>query len=125
MRLVSLNVLNDMILALCMMTCFYYGITAFACVWYLRRTLRGSLRNLVLRGFPPLDGGMVLTAVFAQTVFGSLDSGYGSGTHLGGLGLVFLVGVGILAPGAVFLIGGRARRPRFYAARAEAAGKQH
>jgi len=123
LRFVSLNVLNDTILALGMMICFYYGITAFACVWYFRRTLRGSLRNLVLRGLAPLAGGIALTAVFIQTVFDSLDPDYGSGTHLGGLGLVFLVGAGILALGALFLIGGRARRPRFYAARAEAAGK--
>ena len=114
MRFVSMNVLNDTILALGLMICFYYGITAFACVWYFRKTLRGSLRHLLLRGIAPFLGGVALSAVFAQTVVDSLDPGYGSGTHVGGLGLVFLVGAGILLAGALFLIGARKRRPRFF-----------
>lgn len=121
MRFVSLNVLNDTILALGMMICFYYGITAFACVWYFRRTLRGSVRNLMLRGLAPLLGGIALAAVFFQTVIDSLDPAYGSGTQLGGFGLVFLVGAGILAAGALFLIRGRHRRPRFYTTVAQCA----
>ncbi|GAB3620005.1 APC family permease [Glutamicibacter endophyticus] len=119
MRFVSLNVLNDTILALGMMICFYYGVTAFACVWYFRRTLTASVRNLITRGIAPLFGGIALLAVFVQTVIDSLNPDYGSGTHIAGMGLVFVVGVGILILGAVFLIGARKRRPRFYDTRPE------
>ncbi len=37
MRFISENVLWDTITALGMMICFYYGITAFACVWFFRK----------------------------------------------------------------------------------------
>lgn len=119
MRFVSTNVLNDTILALGMMICFYYGITAFACVWYFRHTLLSSPRNFITRGLAPLLGGVALAAVFLQTIVDSLDPAYGSGTEIGGLGLVFLVGAGILLLGALFLVGARKRRGTFYAARPE------
>lgn len=119
MRFVSTNVLNDTILALGMMICFYYGITAFACVWYFRHTLFASARNFFTRGLAPLLGGIALVAVFGQTIVDSLDPAYGSGTEIGGMGLVFLVGAGILLLGAVFLIGARKRRESFYTSKPE------
>lgn len=119
MRFVSTNVLNDTILALGMMICFYYGITAFACVWFFRYTLLASARNFFIRAVAPLLGGLALVAVFLQTTVDSLDPEYGSGTHVAGLGLVFVVGVGILVLGAVFLVGARKRRAGFYESRPE------
>lgn len=119
MRFVSTNVLNDTILALGMMICFYYGVTAFACVWFFRHTLLASERNFLIRGLAPLLGGLALVAVFLQTTVDSLDPEYGSGTHVAGMGLVFVVGVGILVLGAVFLIGARKRRAAFYESRPE------
>ncbi|GGL79048.1 APC family permease [Glutamicibacter protophormiae] len=119
MRFVSTNVLNDTILALGMMICFYYGITAFACVWFFRYTLLASARNFFIRAVAPLLGGLALVAVFLQTTVDSLDPEYGSGTHVAGLGLVFVVGVGILVLGAVFLAGARKRRAGFYESRPE------
>lgn len=119
MRFVSTNVLNDTILALGMMICFYYGVTAFACVWLFRHTLLASARNFLIRGLAPLLGGLALVAVFLQTTVDSLDPEYGSGTHVAGMGLVFVVGVGILVLGAVFLIGARKRRAAFYESRPE------
>ena len=119
MRFVSTNVLNDTILALGMMICFYYGVTAFACVWFFRHTLLASARNFLIRGLAPLLGGLALVAVFLQTTVDSLDPEYGSETHVAGMGLVFVVGVGILVLGAVFLIGARKRRAAFYESRPE------
>lgn len=119
MRFVSTNVLNDTILALGMMICFYYGITAFACVWFFRYTLLASARNFFIRAVAPLLGGLALVAVFLQTTVDSLDPEYGSGTHVAGMGLVFVVGVGILVLGAVFLVGARKRRAGFYESRPE------
>ncbi|QRQ78205.1 APC family permease [Glutamicibacter protophormiae] len=119
MRFVSTNVLNDTILALGMMICFYYGITAFACVWFFRYTLLASARNFFIRAVAPLLGGLALVAVFLQTTVDSLDPEYGSGTHVAGMGLVFVVGIGILVLGAVFLVGARKRRAGFYESRPE------
>ena len=119
MRVLSTNVLNDTILALGMMICFYYGMTALACAWFFRRTAFASVRNLLLRLVAPLLGGAALVAVFLQTAVDSLDPEYGSGSHIGGVGLVFVVGVGILAVGALFLVGAGRRRPGFYRAPVE------
>lgn len=117
MRVLSNNVLNDTILALGMMICFYYGLTALACVWYFRHTALDSLRNFALRRLAPLLGGIALVAVFIQTAVDSWDPAYGSGSEIFGVGLVFVIGVGIIALGALFLVGAAARRPEFFSGR--------
>lgn len=117
MRVLSNNVLNDTILALGMMICFYYGLTALACVWYFRHTALDSVRNFVLRLLAPLLGGIALVAVFIQTSIDSWDPAYGSGSEIFGIGLVFVIGVGIIALGALFLLGAAARRPEFFLGR--------
>jgi amino acid transporter len=117
MRVLSNNVLNDTILALGMMICFYYGITALACVWYFRHTALDSVRNFALRLLAPLLGGIALVAVFIQTAVDSWDPAYGSGSEIFGVGLVFVIGVGIIALGALFLVGAAARRPEFFSGR--------
>jgi hypothetical protein len=57
MRVVSENTLWDTILTLGMMICFYYGITAFACVWYFRHQWFDSVRNVFFTFLFPLVGG--------------------------------------------------------------------
>ena len=42
MTLVSDNILQDSITSLGRAIAFYYGITGFACVWYLRKELTSS-----------------------------------------------------------------------------------
>lgn len=54
------NVIADSVTALGMMIAFYYGLTGFACVWYYRKTLTESSRNLWVRGIIPLAGGVIL-----------------------------------------------------------------
>jgi amino acid transporter len=54
------NVIADSVTALGAMIAFYYGLTGFACVWYFRKTLTESTRNLWLRGILPLAGGLIL-----------------------------------------------------------------
>jgi amino acid transporter len=39
---------------------FYYGLTAFSCVWYYRKNLASSTRNLWMQGILPLLGGLIL-----------------------------------------------------------------
>jgi amino acid transporter len=54
------SVIGDSVTALGLMIAFYYGLTGFACVWYYRKSLTESGRNLWLRGIFPLLGGLIL-----------------------------------------------------------------
>jgi hypothetical protein len=99
MHVLSENVLNDTILALGLMICFYYGLTAFACTWYFRDSLFNSVRNFVCGCCAPVLGGVGLFVVFIQTAVDSWAPEFGSGSEIFGVGLVFVLGVGILALG--------------------------
>ncbi|KQU03798.1 amino acid transporter [Rhodococcus sp. Leaf7] len=110
----SENTLIDTIAALGIMICWYYGITAFACVWYFRRTLFASVRNTVFRLIFPLVGGLILLAVFVVSLEESMDPENGSGAEIGGIGLVFFLGFGILIVGAVLMMVMRFRSPAFF-----------
>lgn len=114
MRLVSENVLTDTILSLGMMICFYYGLTAFACVWYFRRQWFDSVRSFVFTLLFPLVGGGILAVLFVTTLIDSMDPAYGSGSSVGGVGLVFVLGVGIIVVGIAIMIWQAIRRPEFF-----------
>jgi amino acid transporter len=114
MVLVSENVLLDTIYALGLMICFYYGLTAAACVWYFRKELTRSGRDLVLKGVMPGLGALMLLAVFLQTAVDTLDPAYGSGSSVFGLGSVFVVGIGSLLLGAVIMLVWRRSHPEFF-----------
>ena len=93
--LLSENVLWDTILTLGMMICFYYGITAFACVWYFRKQWFDSARNVLLHvPVPARRRRHPRRAVRDDARSTSMDPEYGSGSNIGGLGLVFILGVG-------------------------------
>ncbi len=117
MRLLSENVLEDTILTLGLMICFYYGITAFSCVWYFRRSAFTSARHLVFRFLAPLIGGIALWAVFVKTLVDSTDPDFGSGSAVGGIGAVFIIGVGILLFGLAVMVYMRITRPAYFAGR--------
>ncbi len=112
--LLSESVLLDTIAALGIMICWYYGITAFACVWYFRRELFSSVHNIVFKFLFPLLGGIILAAVFVISVKESMNPDNGSGASLGGIGLVFFLGFGLLALGAVLMAVMRTRSPAFF-----------
>ena len=114
MRVLSENVLTDTILTLGMMICFYYGVTALACVWYFRREAFTSPRAFGLKFLAPLVGGIILAVIFATTLKDSMDPEFGSGSNIGGVGLVFLLGVFLLALGVVLMFVMRARHPAFF-----------
>ena len=114
MHVVSDHVLADTILTLGMMICFYYGLTAFACVFYFRRTLFQSVRNFFLRGLAPLTGGLVLAAVFLQTATDSMNPEFGSGSSVFGIGLVFVLAVGIILLGVAIMLLISWHRPGFF-----------
>lgn len=114
MHVVSENVLNDTILALGLMICFYYGLTAFACAWYFRSSAFTSARHFFLRLLCPLLGGAGLSVVFLQTAVDSWAPEFGSGSEFLGVGLVFVLGIGVLALGGVFMLLMARVRPGFF-----------
>src|SRR3546814_6815156 len=100
MTLISDNILQDSILSLGLAIAFYYAITGYACVWYFRRDLFTSARNLLYRGILPLLGALMLTYAFVQSAIDMYDVDYGY-TVLLGIGGTFVVGIGALAVGGV------------------------
>ena len=114
MTLVSENVLVDTIYALGLMICFYYALTAFACVWYFRGELFRSGRDFAYKGLMPLLGGLMLTAVFGKTLYDMWDPAYGSGSAVYGIGSVFVIGVGLLLLGVVIMLVMQRKSPAFF-----------
>ena len=114
MRVLSEDVLTDTILTLGMMICFYYGVTALACVWYFRREAFASARSFFLRFLAPLLGGVILAVIFVTTLIDSMSPDYGSGSSIGELGLVFILGAFLLVAGVVLMFVMRAVNPAFF-----------
>ena len=56
------NPIADAVTAIGLYIAFYYGLTAFSCVWYYRATLTSSARNLWMRGILPGLGGLIMYA---------------------------------------------------------------
>ena len=100
---VSQNALADSIASLGLAVAFYYGITAYACVWYFRRTLFESARNFFMRGLFPLLGALAMTWAFVQSAIDMIQPDYGY-TAYGSIGGVFVVGVGMLALGIPLML---------------------
>uniref|UniRef100_A0AAU2K2M1 APC family permease n=1 Tax=Streptomyces sp. NBC_00049 TaxID=2903617 RepID=A0AAU2K2M1_9ACTN len=113
LTLVSGDFLGDAILCVGLLIACYYGATALACVWYFRKRLRDSPRDLLLRGVLPLLGGVLMLAAFARSAHDMYDPAYGS-TSFHGVGGVFLLGAGSIAAGALALLIARTRFRRFF-----------
>ncbi|MFF9428053.1 APC family permease [Streptomyces sp. NPDC014746] len=113
LTLVSADFLGDAILSIGLLIAFYYGVTGFACAWYFRRQLRDSPRALLVKGVLPVAGGLMMLAAFVRSAWDMADPDYGS-TSLGGVGGVFLLGVGSIVLGGVVMLLVRARHPRFF-----------
>ena len=114
MRVISEAVLWDTITALGMMVCFYYGVTAFACVWYFRKTAFKSPKTALTRFICPLIGGTLLIVFFLQTSYDAMDPSYGSGSSLFGVGLVFVLGMTVLILGIIAMGVTWAKNPAFF-----------
>lgn len=125
-RLLSENALWDTITALGLMVCFYYGLTGLACVWYFRKTAFKSTRTIFFQFIFPLMGGLGLVAMFGKTLIDSMSPSYGSGSALfatsydangvaqDGIGLVFILGMGVLLLGVVLMLITAWRNPSFF-----------
>lgn len=111
--LVSDDALQDTIASLGLAVAFYYGITAFSCVWWFRRSLLRSPRNLLLRGVLPLLGGAVMVWAFVQSAIDMLDPGYGE-TRFGPVGGVFVIGIGMIVLGVPLMLACAVRLRAFF-----------
>lgn len=99
----SENALADSVASLGLAVAFYYGITAYACVWYFRRTLFTSARNLFFRGVFPLLGAIAMTWAFITSAIDMIQPDYGY-TAFGPIGGVFVLGVGMLVLGIPLML---------------------
>jgi amino acid transporter len=113
LTLTSENILADSIAAVGLLIAFYYGLTGFACVWFYRRTLTTSVRHFVMRGLFPFLGGLSLLAAFVIASYQYADPEYGY-TSIGGVGGVFLLGIGSLVLGVVLMFVWQARHPAYF-----------
>lgn len=113
LSLLSSNTLADSIASLGLAVAFYYGITAYACVWYFRRTLFQSARNFFFRGLFPLLGGLAMTWAFVKSAIDMFAVDYGS-TLVGGVGGVFILGVGMLVLGIPLMLACFAHNSDFF-----------
>jgi amino acid transporter len=100
---ISENALADSVASLGLAVAFYYGVTAYSCVWYFRRSLFESTRNLFMRGIFPLLGALAMTWAFIQSAVDMIKPDYGY-TAFGPIGGVFVFGVGMLALGIPLML---------------------
>lgn len=114
LTLVSESVLLDTIYSLGIMICFYYGLTAFACIYFFRNQLFTSASNMIFKFLFPLLGGLGLFFVLIITLRDSYSPEYGSGANIGGVGLVLILGLGLILVGLVFMMIQRSREPAYF-----------
>jgi amino acid transporter len=122
LSLLGENAYGDVLLAIGLQISFYYGITAFACVWYFRKDIAQGGKDLWLKGILPLLGGLILLFAFVKSAIDmwSPDYGYLGGWTIPGtsveIGSVFLLGIGsiILGLPIMFLIARRQEQKPFF-----------
>ena len=71
------SVAASLLLLTVSVSAFSSGITAYACVWYFRRSLFSSARNLFMRGVFPLLGALAMTWAFVQSAMDMMEPDYG------------------------------------------------
>jgi amino acid transporter len=113
------NPIADAVTAIGLYIAFYYGLTAFACVWYYRRTLTSSARNLWMRGILPGLGGLIMYAagIYALQSDWVASSGYTFWTVPGlhwKIGGIFIIAFLAALAGVIAFIYMRVSAPAFF-----------
>ena len=63
------NVIPDAVTAIGVFIGLYYGLTGFSCVWYYRKVLTRSPRDLLMKGIIPGLGGVILWFFLAWALY--------------------------------------------------------
>jgi amino acid transporter len=113
------NVIYDAVTAIGIYIAFYYGLTAGACVWYYRRTLTESARNLWMRGILPGLGFLIMWAAGIYSLQSDYTATFGythwtvPGLHWE-IGGIFLIALGAAVAGVLGFIYMRVTSPTFF-----------
>ncbi|MFB7334371.1 amino acid permease [Streptomyces adustus] len=104
----SQNVLADSIDSIGLAIAFQYGLTGFACVWYHRKALTRSGRDLIFKGVLPGLGGLIMLVLFLYAAFVVYaEPGYGWTVVdlplIGRTGGVTVLGLGALLIGLLLM----------------------
>ncbi|MGN5378667.1 amino acid permease [Streptomyces lasalocidi] len=104
----SRNVLADSIDSVGLAIAFQYGVTGFACLWYHRKILARSARDLVFKGVLPGLGGLMMALLFLYAAFVVYaDPEYGTTAVdlplIGRTGGVTVLGLGALLVGVLLM----------------------
>jgi amino acid transporter len=113
------NNIGDAVTAIGLYIAFYYGLTAFSCVWYYRKTLFSSARNLWMRGILPGLGGLIMYAagIYSLQSDWVASNSYATWTvpglkwHVGGVFLIALAAAFVGVLGFVYM---RVTAPAFF-----------
>jgi amino acid transporter len=115
------GVFGDAVTALGLFIAFYYGLSAFACVWYYRRNLMTSTRNLFMQGILPGLGGLMLWFLGGWSVWLDYDvatqNDYTMWTVPGihwKIGGAFVIAAGAVLVGVLAYIYSRINDPAFF-----------
>ena len=108
--------LNDLIAAIGLMIAFYYGFTGLASAWVFRKEARRSAKDMWLKVILPLLGAIILFAAFGKTAWDSWKPDFGE-TTIAGIGGVFVLGIGSILLGVVFMIIWNIMRPAYFSGR--------
>jgi amino acid transporter len=113
------NPIGDAVTAIGLYIAFYYGLTALSCVWYYRKTLTSSARNLWMQGILPLLGWVILWAAGIYSLqsdwvaTNSLTSWTVPGLQWQ-VGGIFLIALGAALVGVLGFIFMRVTAPAFF-----------
>jgi amino acid transporter len=107
MTIISQNILYDSIASIGLAITFYYALTGYSSVWYFRKDLTDSARDFLFKGLLPGLGALILTWVFVQSLISLSDPVNNYSVlpgPLAGIGAAFVLGVGGLLIGALFMV---------------------
>ncbi|HEY1917925.1 MAG TPA: APC family permease [Streptosporangiaceae bacterium] len=115
------NAISDAVTSCGIWIAFYYGLTAFTCVWYYRKTLTSSARNLWMRGILPGLGGLILYFAGGWSLWQDYDVATGNsyttftvpGLHWQ-VGGVFVIALLSALGGVIWFVYLRIAQPAFF-----------
>ena len=115
------NLIYDAVTAIGLYIAFYYGLTAFECVWYYRKTLTKNSRDLWMQGILPFLGGLIMYVAGGFSLWQDYDVNTGNsytmftvpGLHWE-IGGAFMVALGAAVVGFIGYAYMRITAPAFF-----------